>query len=116
MKFNIINDVLQKRHTSAEKIATSLGMSSAGFRRSIKQESMKIAVFEKMCDEIKVHPIYFFLPNANIEQLPDFCDLKVTDLLPSNRVEILRLTTENSKLKDEIITLHKKLTRLHESK
>ncbi len=116
MNYKIIEEVLEEKRTSSEKMGVSLGLTGVGFRKAIKKESFKVELLEKMCEKLQVHPLFFLLPNATMSDFPDFDKKKITDILPVNKSEVFRLQTENGKLKDDIIILKSKVIALLERK
>lgn len=85
-----------------------IGMSSKGYVQMVQNNSIKLSTLQKMADVLKVEIGDFFPSDKN----KDIAQEETTSYGNNDMIAVLK---EISKLKDEIITLHKELAATKES-
>ena len=130
MNYQRIIDLAEKRNLSIRKLCELAEITTAGFYKMIKQDSMTVKNLEKISLLLGVQANYFLDENVNFyNQQKD--SVYATNLNESEinyqknffspeeqklREENSRLMVENTKLRQEVSTLKDKIIKLLESK
>ena len=106
----------KKSDISKKKIAAKVGMSPTGLHESIRDDKMKLSMFQDVCEVVGVHPACFFiLPGQSMEDImayqtevaePPGAYQQVTDQVPRILYDEMK-----KRFQDEIAFLREEVKR-----
>lgn len=106
VNFNKLKLAVEKTSNSWEKLAPEIGMTGNGLRYTFNNKSITVVKYVELCEKMKIHPAFLFM---NEEDLSDYMYKKNKSEVVFNKLEIMKLQNEVSRLKEKNSNLHDRL-------
>lgn len=102
MDYSLIKSIAKEKEISLETLANNAGITSAGFHKYVRLNTMPLKILENICDQLNISLLQVV---ANDRELITQIDKENYDLLKENR-----------ELRIRISELEKKISNFQESK
>lgn len=109
INFKRLHAAVKKAGRSWENVGPVIGLTGNGMRYSIKNRSLSLVKYEKLCKEVKVHPAFIFLEIDDLSAMFYKKRISEVDLGSS---QIAKLKAENEMLKEQNRKLQTRLIEL----